>query len=307
MEREAGMVKLTNSAGAVVLSLAGAAAVLVSASPAAAQFEPAGSAPAPSVAPTPRTPDGKPDFNGYWQATPPRPGGGAAPGGIPIAPDTGRLGPNDLVQANNLRNGDFSNLTNDGVPARRQGDNLPLYKPEYWEKVLDLDLNGNKQDPYGQCFPMSTPRMGPPARILQTPTDLFMVYRVPFQQNQFRTVPIGPRTHPVDRDGTWNGDPVAHWDGDTLVIETVGFNDLSWLGAEGYFHSYDLKVTERFRPQGDRILYDVTVEDPTVLQKPWVMNTRTLYRITDPNYRIEEADPCSDRDSTQIVGKQREM
>jgi hypothetical protein len=272
----------------------------VAAQPAAGGASPG----APAARPVPRTAGGKPDFNGYWQATPPRPPG--EPTGRPLP--VGRADPKDLVQPNTaLRNGDFSNLTNDGVPARRQGDNLPLYKPEYWEKVLDLDLNGNKQDPFGQCLPMSMPRMGPPARIMQTTKDLFLVYRVPFQQNQFRTIPIGPRTQPVDRDGSWNGDPVAHWDGDTLVIETMGFNDLSWMGAEGYFHSYDLKVTERFRPQGDRILYDVTVEDPTVLQKPWVLNTRTLYRITDPAYRIEEADPCSDRDATQIVGKQREM
>jgi hypothetical protein len=245
---------------------------------------------------TPRTPDGKPDLNGYW---------GAGPIGFNLGGES--ADPNDLAVEAPLRNGDISNLTNDNVIIHRSGDDLPLYKPQYWDKVLDLDYNGNLTDPFNSCFPAGLPRMGPPAKILQLPNELVFFYTGFFQRNDFRDIPIGPRTHPVDRDGTWVGDPVAHWDGDTLVVETEGFNDQTWIGPEGYLHDYDLKVTEKFRREGDTLIYDVTVEDPGVLQKAWVLPTQKLKRITVPNYRMEEAPPCSERDNAHLQGKNREQ
>ena len=62
---------------------------------------------------------------------------------------------------------------------------------------------------------------------------------------------------------------LAHWDGDTLVIESVGFNDVSWLGWEGYFHTDKMEVTERFTRNGDLLFYNFTVNDPDVLMEPW--------------------------------------
>jgi hypothetical protein len=206
-----------------------------------------------------------------------------------------------------LRNGDISNLTNDGVIARRGTDNIPLYKPEYWERVLDLDYHGNLQDPFNSCMPPSVPRMGPPRRIVQLPTEMFFFHAIIFQRNDFRTIPIGERLQPVDPDGTWMGDPLGHWDGDTFVVVTEGFNDQSWIAPQGYMHGYDMKVTEKFRRDGNKLYYDVTVEDPEYFQKPWVKDTVVLNRITDPKARMEESPPCSDRDNKNLVGKQREM
>ena len=250
----------------------------------------------PKSAPTPRTPDGKPDLSGYW--------GGAGPG-------LAQLGgppkdPKDLTLTAPLRNGDISNLTNDNTIMHRQGENLPLYKPQYWDIVLDRDWNGNLQDPVNSCMPPGEPRMGPPTRIVQTPNEVFLFYSVIFQRNDYRDIPIGPRTHPVNPDGTWGGDPIAHWEGDTLVVVTEGFNDQTWLGSEGYIHSYNLKVTEKFHRDGDMLTYDVTIEDPDMLQKPWVLETRHVKLNTNPSFRMEESPPCSDRDAAHIKDKNRE-
>jgi hypothetical protein len=253
--------------------------------------------PPPVSAPaTPRTADGHPDISGYW---------GAGGVGFPTGPATTDGKSTSTVMR--LRNGDISNLTNDGVIARRGTDNIPLYKPEYWERVLDLDYHGNLQDPFNSCMPPSVPRMGPPRRIVQLPTEMFFFHAIIFQRNDFRTIPIGERLQPVDPDGTWMGDPLGHWDGDTFVVVTEGFNDQSWIAPQGYMHGYDMKVTEKFRRDGNKLYYDVTVEDPEYFQKPWVKDTVVLNRITDPKARMEESPPCSDRDNKNLVGKQREM
>ena len=265
-----------------------------------AEGQSAAPAPAPAPAATPRMPDGHPDLNGYWSAGPP-----PELAGLFAPPPRDATG--NLIVNFNVRHGDVANLTNDNVIGRRAGNNLPIYKPEYWDTVLSNDLDGNLKDPFNSCMPIAPPRLGPPARIIQTATDLVLQYTVPFQRNEIRIVPIGPRKHPVDRDGSWTGDSVAHWDGDTLVVETEGYNDQSWLGPEGYVHGYDLKVVERLRRDGNVVFYDVTTEDPEYLQQPWVLPTQRLRPIPVPNFRLEESPPCSERDNKHIVAKNREM
>jgi len=137
---------------------------------------------------TPRTVDGHPDLNGYW-------GNGFAGLRSDAQPSDGKNFSSTIA----LRNGDISNLTNDGVIARRSGDNLPIYKPEHWDRVLDLDYNGNLEDPFNSCMPPSVPRMGPPRRIVQLPNEMLFFHAIPFQCNDYRSVPVGNRVHPVDR------------------------------------------------------------------------------------------------------------
>jgi hypothetical protein len=253
--------------------------------------------PAQASAATPKSADGHPDLTGFWVDAK-----GGFPG-FPLPPNGG----DPAVFKVPLRNGDISNLTNDNVLARRANDNLPAYKPEYWDKVVELDHNGNKLDPFIHCLPIAPPRLGPPAQIIQMQYQVLFFYRVPFERNDFRIIPIGPRTHPLDPDGTWTGDPVAHWDGDTLVVVTEGFNDQSWIDSEGYLHGYNLKTIESFKRVGDTLTYNVTVEDPDYLQKPWVLDTQTLIPIRKPDFRLEDSPPCSDRDSEHQVGTQREL
>lgn len=211
-----------------------------------------------------------------------------------------------VVRVLTFRDDRVANLTNDAYLAVRAGDDLPVYRPEHWAKVRELDRQGDALDPAFHCMPLGLPRAGPPSRIVQTDGELFLFYDGAFQATPVRAVPIGERKHPVDPDGTWLGDPAARWDGDTLVIETVGFNDQTWLGPAGWPHGLDLKVTERFRPDGpDRLVYDVTVEDREFLLKPWALDTRILHRNPDPAFRLSEAPPCSERDAEHIEGAQR--
>jgi hypothetical protein len=254
-------------------------------------------APSQPAAQTAAAPASRFDFNGFWSS------GFDGLGAGPARPTES----NDIVLSLPLRNGDIANLTNDHVLLWRSGNNLPLFKPEYWDQVIDLDWNGNQKDPFNHCMPIAPPRLDPPRKIVLLPNEVILFHSVPFQPNEFRIAPIGKRNHEIDRDGTWRGDPVARWEGETLVIETEGFNTDSWFGAQGYVHGYDLKVTERFRPDGDKLVYEVTVEDPEYLVKPWVKDPVVMRRVVKPDVYLEESPPCSERDNKNIVSKQREL
>ena len=243
---------------------------------------------------TPRTADGHPDLSGFWAA-------GAAGG--PIDPDA----EGNVTFKANARGASAVNSERDATLIRRIDPNRPVYKAEFWDKVQDLDLNRNAADSFFSCTPAGLPRIGPPARIVQTPKDMIFLYAGQFTSgNPFRVIPTDGRPHdPVNsEDQTFLGDSVGHWDGDTLVVDAIGFNDESWLDYPGYFHSTDLKVTERFRREGNTLHYDVTVEDPTVLVKPWVRTPRTLTLNTNPHAMILEESVCRERDLGHLVTKE---
>jgi hypothetical protein len=125
------------------------------------------------------------------------------------------------------------------------------------------------------CKPLGVPQsfVTPyPFQIVQTPKLILMVFEYP---NAVRFIPTDGRPHPVDPDPTWMGDSVAHWEGDTLVVDSVGFNDKTEVS--GYMHTEALHVVERFRRiENGSLQYDVTVDDPNVFAKPWVLPSRTL-------------------------------
>jgi hypothetical protein len=173
-------------------------------------------------------------------------------------------------------------------PSRFGQLNRPAYKPEHWNKVQELDMWTNKYDPVMTCQPLGVPREGPPRRIYQSENDITFLYQggdAGGGYGEYRVMPTDGRKHSPDAnfEMTYFGDTVGHWEGDTLVLDSIGFIDTTWLGRGGFFHSTDLHVVEKFTRQGDAILYDVTVEDPEVLVEPWVLPTRTLRRNTNPN------------------------
>ena len=204
----------------------------------------------------------------------------------------------------NAREGTLVNFERDNTLMRRADPNKPVYKPQFWEKVQQLDQNGNNEDPSYSCMPLGVPRMGPPMKIVQTATELILLYAGP--QDTYRIVPVDgrPHTNLQDLDGTWKGESLGHWEGDTMVIDTIGFNDTSWLDIGGYFHSENMHVVERFRREGDRLTWQATVEDPDVLVKPWVMNARNLRLNPNPKAVLEETLPCSERDLSHLVTKE---
>jgi hypothetical protein len=173
-------------------------------------------------------------------------------------------------------------------PSRFGNMGRPIYKPEFWDKVQQLDMWTNKYDPVMTCQPLGVPREGPPRRIYQTDRDVTFIYTggdAGGGYGEYRVIPTDNRPHPksAELDQLYLGDTVGHWDGDTLVLDAVAFPDSTWLGRGGFFHSDSLHVVERFRRQGDALLYDVTVEDPEVLVEPWVLPTRTVTRNPNPD------------------------
>jgi hypothetical protein len=243
-----------------IASLAIAAAALI-ALPAAAPGQGRGGdkAPAQQVVhkPIPRTADGKPDLTGTWQ------GGGVSITGEAGAPPLHPLPPIDPH------------------PIRRE----PLaYKPEFEAKRKSLTT---LDDPTLQCLLPGVPRiqsMPMPLEIVQTPKEVVILHEA---FRAWRRIPINDKlTHPDDLVPTWMGDSVGRWDGDTFVVDTVGFNDKSWIAGNGTIHSEKMHVIERYTLNNDGSLsWEATVEDPVVLTKPYVTGA-TLRAPID--VRIEE-------------------
>ena len=236
-----------------------------------------------------RTSDGHPDLSGVWN--------GAV--NQRVLSDGERPG---LFLA--AREGTLVNFERDNALLRRMDPNKPVYKPEFWEKVQKLDQSGNSEDPSYSCLPLGLPRMGPPMKIVQTANEIIFLYTG--IQDTYRVIPMDGRPHtPIDQlDGTWKGEALGHWEDDTLVVDTIGFNDTSWLDIGGYFHSENMHIIERLRPDGDSLIWQATVDDPDVLIKPWVMNPRVLKRNSDPKAVLEETLPCSERDLSHLVTKE---
>jgi hypothetical protein len=120
------------------------------------------------------------------------------------------------------------------------------------------------------CFPPGLPRiyLHPfPMEIIQTPGRVLMIYEF----NHFvRQIFTDGRKHNTDFGPTWMGDSIGKWEGDTLVADTIGFNDKTWLDRMGHPHSEDLHVVERFhRVDANSLKIDLTIEDPKAYTKPW--------------------------------------
>ena len=125
-------------------------------------------------------------------------------------------------------------------------------------------------DPVDKCFPPGIPRLyyHPfPMEILQVPGRVVVV----FEYDHFvRNIYTDGRPHPADLTPTWMGDAIGHWEGDTLVVDTVGFNAKTWLDRSGLPHSDALHLTERIRRADNATLVDdITVDDSKAYTKPW--------------------------------------
>jgi len=258
---------------------------------------------APSSAPTPRMPDGKPDLSGMWGG----PGGGGRPVEVDEQGNLSELFPSRRCGPTQVKCSGYTNQSVDGEFTARMNTNRPLYKPEYWDRVQLLDMNTNKEDPIFICQPLGLPRVGPPTRILQTDRDIVFLYQgggAGTQPADYRVIPTDGRPHdPVKaQDVYFYGHSVGHWEADTLVIESIAFNDLTWLDKGGYFHSDKMRTIERLRREGDILHYQITVIDPEVLLEPWAVTPRQLRLNTNPNAALlPEGQPCKDYDRENMV------
>jgi hypothetical protein len=125
------------------------------------------------------------------------------------------------------------------------------------------------------CKPLGIPQtyITPyPFQIVQTPSLMVIVYEYPMA---VRFVPLDGRAQVIDPDPSWMGTSVGRWDGDTLVIDAIGFNDKTEV--HGFMHTEALHVVERFRKlENGSLEYEATVEDPNVWQQPWAIPPRTF-------------------------------
>jgi hypothetical protein len=126
------------------------------------------------------------------------------------------------------------------------------------------------------CLPRGVPGMfmiDPyPFQLVQTP-GLFI--QLDELNNNWRVVHTDGRPHSEEPDPSFDGDEVGHWDGDTLVIDVTGIDERTWNNFTGWFHSDKEHVIERIsRPSMNYLVYQVTIEDPKVLTKPWTSAPR---------------------------------
>ena len=193
----------------------------------------------------PRTPAGKPDFSGIWQ---PDPGPGATRG----------IG-------ETYRSKYFLNITADHQP-----NEVPF---EPWAATLFTQhvATLSKDDPTARCLPTGIPGLDTypqPYKIVQTPGLMIVLYE---NNTTFRQIFMDGRDHPHDPQPTWMVYSIGKWDGDTLIVDTIGFNDRSWLDRVGHPHSESMRVTERFRRSDfGHMTIQITIDDPKAYTKPLV-------------------------------------
>ena len=233
---------------------------------------------------TPRLPDGHPDMTGNW-AGPPLPitGSGTRRCGPTQLPGTG-INPDigcKTGQDNFWVDYEFISPSRFGLTGSSEvlRPSRPMYKPEYWDKVQELDQWTNKEDPIMTCQPMGMPREGTPARIIQSPTDIIFFYTTSDYGGgnmEFRDIPTDGRARANTVEAYYMGLSIGKWEGDTLVIDSTNFVDTTWFGRGGLFHSANMHMIEKLTRTGDEILYQVTIEDPDVLIEPWVMPDKIL-------------------------------
>lgn len=184
-------------------------------------------------APAPKTADGKPDFSGLW----------SAPG---------------------FSTKYLQDLAADGLKVPMQPWAAAIYK----ERLL----NDGKDRPSGRCLPHSVTDYDAhhmPKKLIQTPGLLVMLYE---SYHSFRQIYTDGRPLPRNPDPAWFGYSSGKWEGDTLVVETIGINDKTWLDDGGHPHTGALHVTERFRrPDFGHMEVVLTIDDPKAYTAPWTV------------------------------------
>ena len=240
--------------GWVVGPVAGAIALVsLVATPAAQQT----AAPAAQARPVPTTRDGKPDMSGIWQAM-----------------NTA----NWNIQAHSAQRGIPAGL---GVVA---GNDLP-YQPSALARRAENFKNRATADTEAKCYLPGVPRimyMPHPFQIVQTPKMTMLLFEyLHATRNVYMDTPH--LRGPIE---FWMGDSRGRWEGDTLVVDVVHFNDQTWFDRAGNFHSEALHVVERYAlTDRDHLSYTATIEDPKVFTRPWTMNM-VFYRHTEPNFQL---------------------
>jgi hypothetical protein len=216
------------------------------------------------TAPTPRAADGKPDLSGLWE--------------------------ND----NPLKY--LSNIAADIGEAPFQ----PWAKQLFDQRVARRGAD----DPNARCLPSGVVEkhaVPAPFKILQLPSLLVILYE---SRTIYRQIFLDGRPFPEDPQPAWNGYSVGKWEGDTLVVESMGFTDQIWLDGAGHPVSDQLRVIERFRrPAFGKLEVEITIDDPKAYTKPWTVmetmhflpDTELIEHICEENNKAPEQLPTCAR------------
>jgi hypothetical protein len=222
----------------------------------------------PQAYQAPRTPDGKPNLSGIWQAN--------NTANWDIQTHVARQGPVFALGAA------FSVPPGIGVV---EGEEIP-YLPDAAAKKKANSENWMTLDPEVKCFMPGIPRatyMPHPFQIVQSADNILMTYEFASASRIVRM-----NTQEKSPAPAWMGWSIGRWEGETLVIDVTDHMEETWFDRAGNYHSDALKVTERYSAiDANTLRYDATIEDPKVFSKPWKMSM-PLYRRREPNAQLME-------------------
>jgi hypothetical protein len=215
----------------------------------------------------PRTPEGRPDFTGVYQ------------GGSTRRGDWEFQVPSDQP-------GVPTAATQSAVTSQARRDPIP-FQPWAREKAQEFVNMRSINDPTSRCLPGPSTRAHSvalfPIEFVQTPKQIVILYEY---FNVFRVIPLDQKSHPDDLEPSFLGHSIGHWEGNTLVVDIVGFNDKGWVLSGGVFHSDALHITERYtRVDYDTINYEATIDDKKVFTQPFKTSTTLMLR---ENTRLRE-------------------
>jgi hypothetical protein len=199
------------------------------------------------AAPAPRASDGKPDLSGVWLTD-----GGPVPPGVPT------------VEGDELRvSRQFIDVTGGMKPGQVQ---MEPWAAELFKKHV---ASNGTLDPVARCQPAgepSQPEVPLPYKIVQTPGLIIVLYE---ENSIHRQIFLDGRKMVPEAEPRWQGYSTGRWEGDTLVVETAGFNDRTWLDRTGHPHSDAMRLTERFRRRdAGHLEVDITITDPKAYRTP---------------------------------------
>jgi hypothetical protein len=176
-------------------------------------------------------------------------------------------------------------------------------KPEFLPAAIAIQKqrleNNSKDSPQARCLPSAALRNGPLWEFVQSKD--FLVYISDDESPGFHQIYLDGRGHPADPNPAWYGHSIGRWDGDTLVVDRVGFDPRVWLDVESHPHSDKLHIVERYhRRDLGHMEIEITVDDPGVLAKPWTQKrVADLAREEIFEYICQE----NNRDVQHMVGK----
>jgi len=201
-------------------------------------------------APAPKAPDGKPDLTGVWHMSRGLDGGIA--GGSENATT---LAPHDSY-SNNI----FKDMKPEDYPERPEAAKIRIARMS----------TGIRPSPTLYCLPSGMPvnaMVNEVMKFVQTPKITMILYEL---DGTYRQIYTDGRKLPVDPTPSWLGYSIGHWDGDTFVVETIGFNDRTWLDITGHSHSEAMRLTERYRRLDyGHLEIEMTFDDPKMYTRPF--------------------------------------